>query len=378
MSNHLTSEVYKRRIGSLSRNAVLVLMADKASDDGSGIWASKQRMADELGCSKQTVIEVIKSLMADGLVRECGHRRNANGYTVEYEIDVAALHRLPLVPHHQSSSLTGQEAAPVKPVDPTSQAALPHQSSSLTQTSLNHPEPPREGRAQKRAAAADPVELDQGGEAAAPAAGGGKPHPLPADWEPPAVGDLPPETAALVRQWPAGAYLHFSANFRDHWASVDRKKRTASGHAGAFRNWLRRVHPEAMRAAKFGLAYVDAVIRPAVPRQVPPPVRAQADQGENGAAILAELRRTTPAQTFDQWIANCAFLPSGAGLVVVVPTAFAGSWLENNLKARIEATAATLTGDLPEWVRFDVEDKSGQPTRSGRAHQPTQGTMQHG
>jgi len=82
-----------------------------------------------------------------------------------------------------------------------------------------------------------------------------RPHVLPDDWHPPASTDLPDDTAALVRQWPAGAYQHFSAQFRDHWSQVDRKKRTARGHGGAFRNWLRRVHPDAMRAAKAGLAY---------------------------------------------------------------------------------------------------------------------------
>lgn len=79
MSNHLTSEVYKRQVGNIARNAVMVLMADKASDDGSGIWASKQRMADEIGASKQTVIATIKALIEDCLLREHGQRRCANG-----------------------------------------------------------------------------------------------------------------------------------------------------------------------------------------------------------------------------------------------------------------------------------------------------------
>jgi hypothetical protein len=45
-------------------------MADKASDYGTGIWASKQTMADELEVSKQTVITTIKGLVADGLLVE--------------------------------------------------------------------------------------------------------------------------------------------------------------------------------------------------------------------------------------------------------------------------------------------------------------------
>lgn len=139
MSNHLTSEVYKRQVGNIARKAVMVLMADKASDDGSGIWASKQRMADEIGASKQTVLATIKALIEDGLLREHGQRRCANGYTVEYAINVRALRALPLVKSHaddQSENLTGQKSSPVKSADPTGQNPLPHRSEDLTQTPL--------------------------------------------------------------------------------------------------------------------------------------------------------------------------------------------------------------------------------------------------
>jgi hypothetical protein len=145
VSNHLISEVYKRKVGNIARKAVMVLLADKASDDGSGIWASKQRMADEVGASKQTIIATLKSLVDDKLVVERGQRKCTNGYTVEYAINVAALKRLPLVKSHsddQSEDLTGQVNSPVKRVDATSQAALPDQSENLTQTLLNPTEPP--------------------------------------------------------------------------------------------------------------------------------------------------------------------------------------------------------------------------------------------
>lgn len=110
------------------RKSVMVLLADKASDDGGGIWASKQTMADELCCSKQTVIDTIKSFIEEGLVKEIGQRRNANGYTVEYGINIAALEAVPLVnchAQHQSNKLTGQPAGPVKGIDGTGQPAGP-------------------------------------------------------------------------------------------------------------------------------------------------------------------------------------------------------------------------------------------------------------
>lgn len=137
MSNHLISEVYKRQTGGLARNAVMVLLADKASDDGTGIWASKQRMADELGTTKQTVIATIKALITDGLLREDGQRKSPNGYTVEYAINVAALQALPLVAAHQSSSTTGKAASPVKHVDRSNDVTPP-----VKQLDPNPPKPP--------------------------------------------------------------------------------------------------------------------------------------------------------------------------------------------------------------------------------------------
>lgn len=132
---HLTSEVYRRQVGNIAHTAVMVLFADKASDDGSGIWASKQRMADELGGSKQTIIATIQSLIAAGLVKAVGERKSPNGYTVEYAINVKALRALPLVKSHA--------------VD---------QSEDLTQTTLNHPKPYNSSKSVKAKASAN---LDQ-------------------------------------------------------------------------------------------------------------------------------------------------------------------------------------------------------------------------
>lgn len=134
MSNHLISLAYKRDVRTSMRKAVLVLMADKASDDGSGIWAAKQTMADELCCSKQTVIDTIKGFIAEGIVQERGQRPSPNGYTVEYCLNVAAIEALPLVKCHsgnRSSKLTGQAAGPVKDADRTGQAAGPKPSRTI-------------------------------------------------------------------------------------------------------------------------------------------------------------------------------------------------------------------------------------------------------
>jgi hypothetical protein len=142
VSNHLISTAYKRDLRTPMRKSVMALLADKASDDGSGIYASKQTMADELCCSKQTIIDTIKGFLLDGLVVELGKRRAPNGFTVEYGIVVAQLEALPLVKCHadraarQSTRLTGQSAGPVSDMDRSTSLTPPVQ-----QVDPNPPEP---------------------------------------------------------------------------------------------------------------------------------------------------------------------------------------------------------------------------------------------
>jgi len=189
MSNHLISTVYKRQLGSHMRKSVMALLADKASDDGSGIWASKQTLADELCCSKQTVIATIQGFIADGLVHENGTRKCSTGATVEYRIDVAAVEALPLVNCHakQSSQLTGQEASPVKSTVSRGQAAGPKPSRTILSS-----------------------------EAKASSQRGSR---IPLDWEP---GPLPANVAALVAEWPPGRELRELEGFRDYWTARTR------------------------------------------------------------------------------------------------------------------------------------------------------------
>lgn len=382
MSNHLTSEVYKRRVGSMSRNAVLVLLADKASDDGSGIWASKQRMADELGCSKQTVIDTIKGLISDGLLIECGHRANPNGYTVEYAIDVKALHALPLVPHHdnQSSRLTGQKSGPVSEVDVTSQAAGPHQSSSLTQTPLNLPKPPSGARAKARTAAADLNNRIEGEAraSAAPADGAADAGPelkgrladrgtrLPADWTPPPIAELPPMARALVEQWPSGAYEAVCETFRLHWHSETRAVGCKRDWGAALGKWLINDHSKIMRDAKAGVsfAHLAPARQAAGTRPAPRPVAAKAREDERSAALHAALRQELGQQLYQTWIEGTALIHDAPGVLVIVASEFQRAWIEDRFQQQVQAAARAVMGSGVRWVRFQVERQTEGQARS--------------
>lgn len=211
MSNHLISAVYKRQLGSHMRKSVMALLADKASDDGSGIWASKQTLADELCCSKQTVISTMTRFIEDGLLRETGSRKCRTGATVEYTINVDALEALPLVACHaakQSRALTGQAGQPVNLTGARGQAA--------------GPKPLEPSYSKKDKPSSSPRK---------------KPKiPLPEGWEPK---PLTPGTlcAQIVATWQAGRMERELSKFRDHALKTDARW---SDWDAAWRSWIQR------------------------------------------------------------------------------------------------------------------------------------------
>lgn len=107
MSHKVTTLVYSRKAGSAARKAILAYMADRASDDGSGIWASKQTIADDLECGRSTVIRVCNEFVAEGILVETGKRKCANGATVEYGINLAAVAALESIAKRGKPSQSG-------------------------------------------------------------------------------------------------------------------------------------------------------------------------------------------------------------------------------------------------------------------------------
>lgn len=332
MSNHISSEVYKRKVGSASRKQVMGLFADKASDNGTGIWAAKQTMADELELTKQTVITVIKGLLADGLVIEVGHRKCQNGYLVEYAINLKALRALPLVKSHQddrSNHLTGQTALPVKEFDPTGQTALPDQSNGLTQTSL---EPSLNQK--------PPNPLGRGCERA----------PIPEIWDFPGIDDLPATIAVLARQWPPGAYQVEAAAFHQHWRGRGTKRPDWAA------SWAARVqarHEMVMRAGKAGVAFVASAAGVGLPVDRPA-AAAKRREDDRSAELHDALRENLGPALWAQWFEPVALIFEDVGLAVVAPSAFHAAQIEANHRDAIEK-ALSATGRGVEWMRIIAE-----------------------
>ena len=113
MSFKVTAAVYSRVVGGFKgevegkplsssasiRKAVLAFMADKANDDGSGIWCSKATIAKNIEVALNAVRNAIKSLVADGVLIQVRERPCASGFTWEYAIALDVVAKLdPIAP----------------------------------------------------------------------------------------------------------------------------------------------------------------------------------------------------------------------------------------------------------------------------------------
>ncbi|WPY95620.1 hypothetical protein T8T21_05715 [Limimaricola variabilis] len=115
MSNKVSALAYSRVAGSPSRKAVLVYIADKASDDGSGIWASKGTIAAETELSLSSVKRIMRDFEAERLIGRRGRRACENGATIEYAINLDVLSDLPKVEVPSTKFRKPEEAGSEQP-----------------------------------------------------------------------------------------------------------------------------------------------------------------------------------------------------------------------------------------------------------------------
>ncbi len=94
MSWRVANECAERRFGSAARKQIIMFLADKASDGGSGIWCSKGRIQRHMELGESTVKRTISDFLKEDILIETGRRKCKNGYTVIYQIvlpQIAAL-----------------------------------------------------------------------------------------------------------------------------------------------------------------------------------------------------------------------------------------------------------------------------------------------
>lgn len=149
MCKHLVSLVYLKRTGSAVRKAVLGYMADRASEDGDGIYTSKGRIARETEFSESAVKKAIREFISEGILVEVGKRGCANGQTVVYAMCRAKIEALPDAKDGGKSGPTPAPSDPVTQeprhrVTPTPAPSDPHPGTGCPQTTLNHLEPQKD------------------------------------------------------------------------------------------------------------------------------------------------------------------------------------------------------------------------------------------
>ncbi|ALH82921.1 DnaA N-terminal domain-containing protein [Sphingopyxis macrogoltabida] len=364
MSNHLITECYKRKLGSVTRLAMMAYLADKAADCGGGIYASKQTMADELDLTKKTVITTIQGLIADGLLIAVGTKPCANGHTVDYAIVVDALLSLPLVGcWERKARFTGVNSSPVKRPDRsrsdtgTGVAATPKPSlEPFPLSSADADDPPHEEKGAQHGKEERPAPKRKARER--------KPgHRLPPDWEAPAPEDLPPVAARLVAQWPDGAYEAVCEAFKLNWLAETRAIGCKSDWTAALGKWVNTDHPRVMHAKMRGVSFAPPpAARPAVASALPPaPVRAKSREDGRSARVHAALEQELGPTTYSSWVKGAAILFGEDAVTVVCASPFAAGWVENNLAIQIGAAVAAASGSVVGRVVFQAEASTPAP-----------------
>ncbi|MEP3052516.1 hypothetical protein [Ascidiaceihabitans sp.] len=112
MSWRVAKECAERRFGSAPRKQIIMFLADKASDDGSGIWCSKGTIQRHTELGETTVKRTVREFLKEGILVETGARTCKNGFTVVYRIDLTKVEALE--PTAEPEIETGSTVAPVQ------------------------------------------------------------------------------------------------------------------------------------------------------------------------------------------------------------------------------------------------------------------------
>lgn len=194
---------------------------------------------------------------------------------------------------------------------------------------------------------------------------------LPEDWTAPPIDRLGPKTAALVRQWPPGAWEAVCETFRLHWqAEGGAKGRKRLASKAALEAWAIRDHAKIMRDAKAGVSFAQIAAQvssglrgaPSAGGDAGPlrPVAAQAQEDDRSRAIRRELRRELGGVIYDQWFAPVAVICAARGVVVIAPSEFQRAWIEDRFSPKIGQAARAVLGERAAAVRVQVEDIKGK------------------
>lgn len=96
MSWKLQALVADRVCGSITRKMVLLNMASRANDDGTGVYASLPMIAGWCEVDARTVRRVVRDLEAESIITQCGWKDVKNGKINSWTVNVEVVEALPL------------------------------------------------------------------------------------------------------------------------------------------------------------------------------------------------------------------------------------------------------------------------------------------
>ncbi|AGI72994.1 hypothetical protein OA238_c29830 [Octadecabacter arcticus 238] len=155
MSWRIANECAERRFGSAARKQIIMFLADKASDDGSGIWCSKGTIQRHTELSESTVKRTIIDFLQEGILIETGRRHCKNGYTVIYRIVPESVEAMETTA--EPDIVTGVTVNPVQPEPGTGSTVAGVRGSRWTP---NHPKTIHKPPTRRREAAAEVEDLE--------------------------------------------------------------------------------------------------------------------------------------------------------------------------------------------------------------------------
>lgn len=151
MSWRVANLCAQRKFGSPVRKQIIMFLADKASDDGSGIWCSKGTIQRHTELGETTVKRTINEFLSEGILIETGRRACKNGFTIVYRIILSAVGRLESIAEPEDETGSTADGVLREPGTGSGVDPVPR-----PQRTPNHPEtilkPPTRASARKAAA----------------------------------------------------------------------------------------------------------------------------------------------------------------------------------------------------------------------------------
>lgn len=107
MSWELTGLVSRKKWGGQTKRLLALTMADKANDDGSGVYASVKTLARDSEISEATARRAIKEFIDAGVIVKTGERECLNGHTNIYCLQASVIEAMADLKPPQKASVKG-------------------------------------------------------------------------------------------------------------------------------------------------------------------------------------------------------------------------------------------------------------------------------